>query len=281
MKKIKIFLVLGLCLLLGNAAANAQTYVCSSTPVSEINGITSGTYIINVWAKGKQGLLYERAATGNTGFVSTNPISTYSGRTIDTSNAENKKMLWNLEVQDNGSFTIQSASTSLYYSKRGAQNEGRHNVKRVSSNTDANIGYLALSTKANISGVPFFTVRLANGTFEGNGTPTFFHVNGDNMGTVDDDKSMHLGYWSRENTGPDANDSGVLLSFYKLDIQNPVNFSYVYRVNGSEIYRQSKTVTEGDAYPDLATAPAFCQATKPEGTVSASLEGQEVYIDVT
>ena len=281
MRKIKIFLVLGLSLLLGNAAANAQTYVCSSTPVSDINGITSGTYIINVWAKGNQGLLYERAATGNTGFVSTNSISTYSGQTI-TSSTEMKKMLWNLEVQDDGSFTIQSASTSLYYSKMGAQLEGRHNVKRVSSNTDSNIGHLALSTRVNISSVPFFTVRLANGTFEGDGsTPTFFHVNGKNMGTADDDNSMHLGYWSGENASAISSESGVLLSFYKLDIQNPVNFSYVYRVKGSEIYRQSKTVSEGDAYPDLATAPAFCTATKPEGTVSTDLEGQEVNINVT
>ena len=67
MKKIKIFLVLGLCLLLGNAAANAQTCVGISMPVSDTNGITSGTYIINVWAKGSQGLLYEPAATGYTG----------------------------------------------------------------------------------------------------------------------------------------------------------------------------------------------------------------------
>lgn len=280
MKKIKIFLVMGLCLLLGNAAANAQTYVCSSTPVSETNGITSGTYIINVWAKGSQGLLYEPAATGYTGYVSTNTINTYSGQTIDASIAEKKKLLWNLEVQGDGSFTIQSASTSLYYSKRGAQDEGRHNVQRVSSNTDANIGHLALNTKVNISSVPFFTVRLANGSFEGNGNPTFFHVNGSGLGTVNE--KFHLGYWELgENTGLDANASGVLLSFYKLEIQNPVNFSYVYRVNGSEIYRQSKTVTEGDAYPDLATAPAFCAATKPAGTVSASLEGQEVNIDVT
>lgn len=280
MRKIRIFLVMGLSLLLGNAAANAQTYVCSSTPVSETNGITSGTYIINVWAKGSQGLLYEPAATGYTGYVSTYTISTYLGQTITTSDATMKKMLWNLEVQDNGSFTIQSASTSLYYSKRGAQNEGRHNVQRVSSNTDANIGHLALNTKVDISGVPFFTVRLANGSFEGNGNPTFFHVNGSGRGTTGE--TFHLGYWELgENTGLDANASGVLLSFYKLEIQNPVNFSYVYRVNGSEIYRQSKTVTEGDAYPDLASAPAFCAATKPEGTVSADLEGQEVNIDVT
>lgn len=280
MRKIRIFLVMGLSLLLGNAAANAQTYVCSSTPVSETNGITSGTYIINVWAKGSQGLLYEPAATGYTGYVSTYTISTYLGQTITTSDATMKKMLWNLEVQDNGSFTIQSASTSLYYSKRGAQNEGRHNVQRVSSNTDANIGHLALNTQVDISGVPFFTVRLANGSFEGNGNPTFFHVNGSGRGTTGE--TFHLGYWELgENTGLDANASGVLLSFYKLEIQNPVNFSYVYRVNGSEIYRQSKTVTEGDAYPDLASAPAFCAATKPEGTVSADLEGQEVNIDVT
>ncbi|MCI6484649.1 MAG: hypothetical protein MSA20_00070 [Bacteroidales bacterium] len=282
MRKIKIFLVMGLSLLLGNAAANAQTYVCSSTPVSETDGITSGMYIINVWAKGSQGLLYEPAANGYTGYVSTNTISTYSGQTIDTSNATMKKMLWNLEVQEDGSFTIQSASTFLYYSKMGAQAEGRHNVQRVSSNTDANIGHLALNTKVDISGVPFFTVRLANGSFEGNGHPTFFHVNGSGRGTTGE--TFHLGYWELgENTGLNtgAGDSGVLLSFYKLEIQNPVNFSYVYRVNGSEIYRQSKTVTEGDAYPDLATAPAFCQATKPEGTVSASLEGQEVDINVT
>ena len=271
---------MGLSLLLGNAAANAQTYVCSSTPVSETNGITSGTYIINVWAKGSQGLLYEPAATGYTGYVSGNTISSYSGQTITTSDATTKKMLWNLEVQEDGSFTIQSASTSLYYSKRGAQNEGRHNVQRVSSNTDANIGHLALNTKVDISGVPFFTVRLANGSFEGNGNPTFFHVNGDGLGTTNE--KMHLSYWELgENTGLDANASGVLLSFYKLEIQNPVNFDYVYRVDGSEIYRQSKTVTAGDAYPDLATAPAFCTATKPEGTVSASLEGQNVNIDVT
>ena len=271
---------MGLSLLLGNAAANAQTYVCSSTPVSETNGITSGTYIINVWAKGSQGLLYEPAATGYTGYVSGNTISSYSGQTITTSDATTKKMLWNLEVQEDGSFTIQSASTSLYYSKRGAQNEGRHNVQRVSSNTDANIGHLALNTKVDISGVPFFTVRLANGSFEGNGNPTFFHVNGDGLGTTNE--KMHLSYWEQgENTGLDANASGVLLSFYKLEIQNPVNFDYVYRVDGSEIYRQSKTVTAGDAYPDLATAPAFCTATKPEGTVSASLEGQNVNIDVT
>ena len=280
MKKIKIFLVMGLCLLLGNAAANAQTYVCSSTPVSETNGITSGTYIINVWAKGSQGLLYEPAATGYTGYVSTNTISSYSGQTITTSDATTKKMLWNLEVQDDGTFTIQSASTSLYYSKMGARGEGKHNVQRVSSNTDANIGHLALNTQVDISGVPFFTVRLANGSFEGNGHLTFFHVNGSGRGTTNE--TMHLGYWELgENTGLDTNASGVLLSFYKLEIQNPVNFSYVYRVNGSEIYRQSKTVTEGNAYPDLATAPAFCQATKPTGTVPASLKGQEVYIDVT
>ena len=280
MRKIRIFLVMGLSLLLGNAAANAQTYVCSSTPVSETNGIPSGTYIINVWAKGSQGQLYEPAATGYTGYVSGNTISSYSGQTITTSDATTKKMLWNLEVQEDGSFTIQSASTSLYYSKRGTQNEGRHNVQRVSSNTDANIGHLALNTKVDISGVPFFTVRLANGSFEGNGNPTFFHVNGDGLGTTNE--KMHLSYWELgENTGLDANASGVLLSFYKLEIQNPVNFNYVYRVNGSEIYRQSKTVSEGSVYPDLPAAPAFCAATKPEGTVSADLDGRDVYIDVT
>ena len=278
MRKIKIFLVMGLCLLLGNAAANAQTYVCSSTPVSETNGITSGTYIINVLAKGSQGLLYESAATGYTGYVSTNTINTYSGQTIDASVAENKKLLWNLEVQGDGSFTIQSVSTSSYFSKMGGNGQGRGNVQRVSSNTDSNIGHFALNTQVDISGVPFFSVRLANGTFNGDGsTATFFHVNGG--GTTGE--TMHLSYWSGENTSLSNTESGVLLSFYKLEIQNPVNFSYVYRVNGSEIYRQSKTVTEGDAYPDLATAPAFCQATKPEGTVSASLKGQEVNIDVT
>ena len=282
MKKIKIFLVLGLCLLLGNAAANAQTYVCSSTPVSEPNGITSGMYIINVWAKGNQGLLYEHDTSKYTGFVSGNIINTYSGQTIDTSNEDMRKMLWNLEAQDNGSFTIQSASTSKYFSKRGHRNEGMGDVQRVSSNTDANIGHLALNTKVDIFSVPFFTVRLANGTFQGNGTPTFFHVNGGGTGTADG--NMHLSYWSTENTGLKTGDgdSGVLLSFYKVEeIQNPVNFDYVYRIDRSEIYRQAKTGSAGSVYPDLATAPAFCTATKPEGTVSTDLEGKDVYIDVT
>lgn len=279
MRKIRIFLVMGLSLLLGNAAANAQTYVCNSTPVSETNGITSGMYIINVWAKGSQGLLYEHATSRYTGFVSGNIINTYSGQTIDTSNADMRKMLWNLVRQDDGSFTIQSASTSNYFSKRGEGGEGNHNVKRVSSNTDPNIGHFALNTKVDISSVPFFSVRLANGTFLGNGTATFFHVNGGGTGTADG--NMHLSYWSGENTSPSSSHSGVLLSFYKLEIQNPVNFSYVYRVNGSEIYRQAKTGSAGSVYPDLATAPAFCTATKPTGSVSTDLEGKDVYIDVT
>ena len=193
-----------------------------------------------------------------------------------------RKMLWNLEAQDNGSFTIQSASTSKYFSKRGHRNEGMGDVQRVSSNTDANIGHLALNTKVDIFSVPFFTVRLANGTFQGNGTPTVFHVNGGGTGTADG--NMHLSYWSTENTGLKTGDgdSGVLLSFYKVEeIQNPVNFDYVYRIDRSEIYRQAKTGSAGSVYPDLATAPAFCTATKPEGTVSTDLEGKDVYIDVT
>lgn len=279
MRKIRIFLVMGLSLLLGNAAANAQTYVCNSTPVSETNGITSGMYIINVWAKGSQGLLYEHATSRYTGFVSGNIINTYSGQTIDTSNADMRKMLWNLVRQDDGSFTIQSASTSNYFSKRGEGGEGNHNVKRVSSNTDPNIGHFALNTKVDISSVPFFSVRLANGTFLGNGTATFFHVNGGGTGTADG--NMHLSYWSGENTGLNTGNSGVLLSFYKVEeIQDPVNFYYVYRVDGLEIYRQSKTGSAGSVYPDLATAPAFCTATKPTGTVSTDLEGKDVYIDV-
>ena len=60
-----------------------------------------------------------------------------------------------------------------------------------------------------------------------------------------------------------------------------MNFDYVYRVDGSEIYRQAKTGSAGSVYPDLATAPAFCAATKPTGTVSTDLEGKDVYIDVT
>lgn len=280
MKKIKIFLVLGLCLLLGNAAANAQTCVGISMPVSDTNGITSGMYIINVWAKGSQGLLYEPAATGYTGFVSTNTINNYLGQAIDTSNAEMQKMLWNLVRQDDGSFTIQSASTSKYFSKRGHRGVGIGDVQRVSNNTDANIGHFALNTKVNISSVPFFTVRLENGKFNGGNSTTFFHVNGGGTGTADG--NMHLSYWESENTSLSNTASGVLLSFYKVEeIQNPVNFDYVYRVEGLEIYRQSKTVAEGSVYPDLATAPAFCAATKPEGTVPASLAGQDVNIDVT
>lgn len=280
MRKIRIFLVLGLCLLLGNAAANAQTCVGISMPVSDTNGITSGMYIINVWAKGSQGLLYERAATGYTGFVSTNTINNYLGQAIDTSNAEMQKMLWNLVRQDDGSFTIQSASTSKYFSKRGHRGVGIGDVQRVSNNTDSNIGHLALNTKVNISSVPFFTVRLENGKFNGGNSTTFFHVNGGGTGTADG--NMHLSYWESENTSLSNTASGVLLSFYKVEeIQNPVNFDYVYRVDGLEIYRQSKTVSEGSVYPDLATAPAFCAATKPEGTVPASLNGQEVDINVT
>lgn len=274
----KITLLMGLFLsLLGVAQVSAQDYRYSGSPISSTSGLTSGRYLISVYSKSLEGLLYwSNTGIGTSFSVSSTTASSKTSSTM-TASGEDAKYMWDIVVDTDGNFTIKSVSSSSYTSKMGEAAEGKHNVKYVSTG-DANIGKHQLKTLVNISNIPHFTVKLANGTFEGGGTATYFHCNGSGLGTTGN--HMHLSYWNEENTST-GNNTCVKMAFYRLipDLGTST-FTYDYQINGVSMKTEQHTVGNGEAFPNL-TLPLFCNGTKPEGTVSAEDDGETKVIDVT
>ena len=263
--------------LLGAAQVSAQDYKYSGSPISTTSELTSGRYLISVYSKGLEGLLYWSNTGDGTSFsVSGTRADSKTGTTM-TASGENAKYMWDIVVDNEGKFTIQSVSSSNYTSKMGGTGEGRHNVKHVSAG-DANIGKHQLKTLVNISNIPHFTVKLANGTFVGNGTPTYFHCNGDGLGTTD--AKMHLSYWEGESTSAD-NSTCVKMAFYRLiPDAGTSTFTYDYQINGVSMKTEQHIVANGAAFPNL-TLPLFCEASKPSGNVSTTDNNTTKVIDVT
>lgn len=194
-----------------------------------------------------------------------------------TASGEDAKYMWDIVVDGEGKFTIQSVSSLYYTSKMGKDGEGKHNVLYVSAG-NANIGKHQLQTLVTISGIPHFTVKLANGVFKDDGSDTYFHCNGDNLGTTIN--HMHLGYWKGVTTSQD-NNSSVKMAFYPLRLDlGTSTITYDYQMDGVSMKTEQHIADNGAAFPDL-TLPLFCNGTKPEGTVSAEDDGETKVIDVT
>lgn len=274
----KITLLMGLLLsFLGVAQVSAQDYRYSGSPISTTSGLTSGRYLISVYSKSLEGLLYwSNTGIGTSFSVSSTSASSKTSSSM-TASGEDAKYMWDIVVDGEGQFTIKSVSSSNYTSKRGKDAEGKHNVLYVSAG-DANIGKHQLQTLVNISDIPHFTVKLANGTFEGGGTDTYFHCNGTGLGTTD--SKMHLSYWNEEDTSTGAN-TCVKMAFYPLipDLGSST-ITYDYQMNGVSMKTEEHIVGNGEAFPNL-TLPAFCTGTKPEGIVSAEDDGDTKVINVT
>lgn len=277
----KITLLMGLFLsLLGVAQVSAQDYRYSGYPISTQQELTSGRYLISVHCKGKEGLLYWSNSGTETSFsVSSTTASSKTSSTM-TASGDDAKYMWDIVVDNEGNFTIQSVSSKYYTSKRGKDAEGKHNVLYVSAG-DANIGKHQLQSSVTISDIPHFTVKLANGYFNGDGsTTTYFHCNGDGLGMTGN--HMHLSYWSGENTSTASGNTCVKMAFYRLTPESETStFTYDYQINGVSKKTEQHVAGIGAAFPNLASLPAFCTGTKPEGTVSAGDNNTTKVINVT
>ena len=255
----KITLLMGLFLsLLGVAQVSAQDYNYSGSPISTTTGLTTGRYLISVYSKGKEGLLYWSNTGAQTSFSVSGTSASSKTSWAMAASGEDAKYMWDIVVDGEGKFTIQSVSSSNYTSKMGAQGEGKHNVLYVSAG-DANIGKHQLQSSVTISSIPHFTVKLANGYFNGDGsTLTYFHCNGENLGTTAN--HMHLGYWSGATTSQDYN-SSVKMAFYPLILDlGSSTITYDYQMNGVSMKTEEHIVGNGEAFPNL-TLPAFCTGT--------------------
>ena len=91
-------------------------------------------------------------------------------------------------------------------------------------------------------------------------------------------KSTSLYTWTNSNA-PGSADCKVAFEVGDVEPEALINLTYQFNLNG---VKSSKVVsaTIGENFPDLAL-PAFCQGTKPEGTVSAGDEGTTKVINVT
>ena len=276
----KITLLMGLLLsFLGVAQVSAQNYYkYSGSPISTTTGLTTGRYLISVYSKGKEGLLYWSNTGAQTSFSVSGTSASSKTSWAMAASGEDAKYMWDIVVDGEGKFTIQSVSSLYYTSKMGKEAEGKHNVLYVSAG-DANIGKHQLQSSVTISSIPHFTVKLANGYFNGDGsTLPYFHCNGENLGTTAN--HMHLGYWSGATTSQD-NNSSVKMAFYPLILDlGSSTITYDYQMNGVRMKTEERIAANGAAFPNL-TLPAFCTATKPEGTVSAEDDGATKVINVT
>ena len=277
----KITLLMGLFLsLLGVAQVSAQNYYRhSGSPITTTSELTSGRYLISVFSKGQEGLLY----WSNSGLWSSFSVSGTSASTninmTMTASGEDAKYMWDIVVDNEGKFTIQSVSSLSYTSIVGDQGEGKNNIKYVSAG-DANIGKHQLQSSVTISDIPHFTVKLANGSFGGSGTDTYFHCNGNGLGMTSN--HMHLSYWSGENTSTASGNTCVKMAFYRLTPESETStFTYDYQINGVSMKTEQHVAGIGAAFPNLAPLPAFCTGTKPEGTVSAGDNNTTKVINVT
>ena len=106
---------------LGVAQVSAQDYRYSGSPINSTSGLTSGRYLISVHCKGQEGLLYWSNSGTETSFsVSSTTASSKTSSTMPAS-GEDAKYLWDIVVDNEGKFTIQSVSSSNNTSKMGAQ----------------------------------------------------------------------------------------------------------------------------------------------------------------
>ena len=277
MRKITLFLGL-CCTLLAAIHVKAQNYICSETPISSAAELTTGRYLISVYSKSKEGLLYW-STSGYNLYVNSTTASSKTGQTLDPTGADANYM-WDIVKAENGSFTIQSVKSKKFTSKMGpaGQGEGRHNTQTVDAGSE-NIGRYAISSLVNISDIPHFTIRMTNGTFGGDGrTPTYFHCNSDNhnaLGTSGE--ALHLSYWEGEDTSTGSN-TCVKMAFYR--IERTISLDYRYYINGVSVMTETKQAAINSEFPE-PTLPAFCTASKPTGTVTAEDEGTIKTINVT
>lgn len=270
----KITFILGLCCILFAIQSNAQNYTSSGTPISSAAELTTGRYLISVYSNSKEGLLYWNDA-GYHLYVSSTAASSKTGSLDPTSTDGN--YMWDIVKAEDGSFTIQSVKSGKYTSKRGANGEGIHNTQTTDAGND-NIGTYAISSPVTISSIPHFTIKMTNGTFNGAGNTTYFHCNGNTLGTSGE--SMHLSYWEGENVST-GNYSCVKMAFYPLISEaNRISLTYDYQMNGVSVKTETVEASIDADFPDI-TLPYLCTASKPAGTATAEDEGTTKIINVT
>lgn len=270
MRKITLFLGL-CCTLLAAIHVKAQNYICSGTPISSAAELTTGRYLISVYSKSKEGLLYWGNSTYNL-YVSSTQASNKTG-SLNPAGADANYM-WDIVKAADGSFTIQSVKSGKFTSKMGQGGEGKHNTLTVEASSE-NIGRYAINSSVNISNIPHFTIRMTNGIFCDNGHTTYFHCNDETLGTSGN--AMHLSYWEGENTATGSN-TCVKMAFYR--IERTISLDYRYYINGVSVMTETKQAAINSEFPE-PTLPAFCTASKPTGTVTAEDENTIKTINVT
>ena len=92
------------------------------------------------------------------------------------------------------------------------------------------------------------------------------------------DPETSLWTWT-DNTAPGRADCNITFEVGDVEAEELINLTYQFNLNGVISSKVVSAAVGGD-FPELPL-PAFCQGTKPEGTVSAGDEGTTKEINVT
>ena len=299
------FLACLLFALMSGGTAKAQTwnyYITDGTAINSNTGLTSGYYLLSVWGIYDEGLLYWAGdnSDGSQFAIKSTTYSSKLNKLIDISDrtGEDAKYVWYLDVQEGGSkFTMKSvAEGSKYPSMNGVAATTMGNfvaMKSVENSTDADAAVFTIDatdtskndspiTIPSSSGKPHFIVQISNATYYG-GEPTYIHVKGDqSQSAVASD--WHLEYFSGFNRDIPTVSSGQKVScakfaFFKLS--EAAAFTYDYKINGTTVKTEEKTLAIGSNYPALATMPNFCAATALNGNVAKEDHNKTKEIAIT
>lgn len=299
------FLVCLLSALMSGGTAKAQEaqewnyYMTDGTENSSKTGLTSGYYILSVQGIHNEGLLYwsdVQKGSSNLLISPTNYSSKTNNKQDISTTSDDAAFIWYLDVDANQNFTIKSVKSGKFLSYTGVSgaSTGDVNVQTVNENDESVASFTINYTYNNQepgpivipenTGKKHFIVKLANATYNGN-TSAFLHVSGTysrEEQTINED--WHLQYRNGFNTSFNVSSAngGVYscakIAFFKLS--EAATFTYDYKIKGTTVKTEEKTLAIGSNYPALATMPDYCTATEPEGTVSREDHGMSKEIVV-
>lgn len=290
------FLACLLSALMSGGTAKAQEaqewnyYMTDGTEHVTKTDLTSGYYILSVQGIYDEGLLYwsdEQQANSNL-LISSTKYTEKVNKILDkTSTSEDVAFIWYLDVNaEQNTFTIKSVKSGKFLSYTGVSRAAAANVVVPTvDNDDTSIASYTINYTHNnqepgpitiptSNGKKHFIVKLANATYNGS-TSAFLHVNG----TTDRTTSPHPMFadWHLEHrTGfkreidntPTSSSmyTCAKIAFFKLS--EAAAFTYDYKINGTTVKTEEKTLAIGSNYPALTTMPNFCAATALNGNVA-------------
>lgn len=250
-------------------AASAVAQTVATTPTTNIE---SGVYMLRMksdrtTASAGQWLYYADSYT----YAEANDVA---GTIVNTDemSSDQYNYFWNVVKNSDGSITLQSYTAGTYWAQAsGVNNAYQPNQFPMSSTSHT------FKTIADGNAFKLTTVCIKTSGFL-NLTKTNKTVYVVDNGVKGNNTARHEMGYSDESSD---NGNRASIEFYAVtDIPQAVTFTYNFLYNGESKAKESVTGYIGKAYPSYTTTfPAYVTAQKPEGKVTADVNGTNIDLE--